>query len=475
MNHYVMDYETNINCFLAVFEHYKDENDVKVFTIGPLRNDLEKLLLFFDQNIIHDQWHISFNGLAFDAQITQFIIVNKRRLRVLSGEDAGRIIYKESQEIIRKSNNREFQRYTEKGLSIKQIDVFKLNHWDNPAKRSSLKWIQCSMRWDNVQDMPIHHTEEINTVEQLKQIASYCRNDVSSTKAIMNLCSKEIALRGELTNKYKVRLYSASETRIAKEILLYFLEQKTGTPKYELSKLQTHRSSIVVKDLILDYVTFTTDTFNDLLANFSSLNLDPLQLKGRFKASVNYRGVKTDFGLGGVHGAKRGIYEPEEHMTIVTSDIVSFYPNLIIENQWSPGHISKSAFCEQYKWFFVERIKIPKADSRNYVYKIILNVIYGLSNDKHSFLYDPELTMRVTVNGQLSLMMLYEMLIEGIPGSIPIMQNTDGVEIMILNKYKEKYFKMPNYFFFSNASVNSLLIYSSWLAYFFSNCSLHIF
>ena len=35
-SHWVMDYETNINCFLAVFEDHKDESSVEVFTMGPL-------------------------------------------------------------------------------------------------------------------------------------------------------------------------------------------------------------------------------------------------------------------------------------------------------------------------------------------------------------------------------------------------------------------------------------------------------
>jgi translation initiation factor 2 beta subunit (eIF-2beta)/eIF-5 len=50
--------------------------------------------------------------------------------------------------------------------------------------------------------------------------------------------------------------------------------------------------------------------------------------------------------------------------------------------------------------------------------------------------------MRITINGQLTLMMLYEMLSEGIPNSIPLMQNTDGLEMMIPVEYKEKYIQI---------------------------------
>lgn len=442
MNHYVMDYETLSNCFLGVFEHYKTD-EVQVFTIGKLWNDLDKLLDFFDENMEFNQWHISFNGLAFDAQITEYIIQNRNMLMQHDGETIAKVIYAKAQDCINRMNNGEFQEYYEKKLSIKQIDIFKLNHWDNPAKSSSLKWIQCSMRWHNVQDMPIDHTSSIDTVEQLQEIARYCRNDVSSTKRVMQLSSKEIRLRRDLTEEYGIRLFSASEPRISKELFLYFLEQKTGIPKYELKQLRTYRREIHVRDIILPYINFDgVPQFEDLLRKFQDLVINGSNTKGAFSYSVNYRGVKTDFGLGGVHGAKRGIYIPDDHMTIMSSDVTSFYPNLAIRNQWSPAHLPKETFCQLYEWFFDERKKIPKSDPRNYVYKIILNSTYGLSNDENSFLYDPELTMRITINGQLSLMMLYVNLAERVPGAIPIMQNTDGLEMMIPKKYKDVYLQV---------------------------------
>jgi hypothetical protein len=410
--------------------------------MGPLRNDIHKLLDFFKQNQKENEWHVSYNGLAFDAQITEHIIKNSKRFKTLDGESIGKEIYTVAQDVIGRMDRREFQKYSEKDLSIKQIDVFKLNHWDNPAKRSSLKWIQCSMDWNNVQDMPIDHTEEINTVPMLQEIAKYCKNDVASTKAIMNLCKKQIALRATLTQQYGINLYSASEPRISKELFMYFLCKKLNKTKWDIKDLRTFRNSIKVKNILLPYLKFDIPEFTDLLKKFEELEINPNMTKGGFKYSVNYRGVKTDFGLGGVHGAKRGIYEPEDHMTLMSSDVVSYYPNLAIRNGWAPEHLPAEEFCELYEWFFVERRKIPKSDPRNYIYKIILNSTYGLSNDKHSFLYDPEFTMRITINGQLSLMMLYANICENIPGAIPIMQNTDGVEVMIPKKHIDKYMEI---------------------------------
>ena len=127
---------------------------------------------------------------------------------------------------------------------------------------------------------------------------------------------------------------------------------------------------------------------------------------------------------------------------IMSSDVTSFYPNLVIRNKWAPGHFPHDEFCNQYEWFFEERKKIPKSNPMNYVYKIILNSTFGLSNDVNSFFYDPELCMRITVNGQLTLMMLYEMIMEEIPDCVALMQNTDGIETLIPREYEDKYMEL---------------------------------
>ena len=440
--HYVMDYETLSNCFGAVFQGVKT-NDYEVFVVHDLQNDIEELIAFLERNITLDEWHISFNGLGFDSQITEYILRSQDQLREMGGCEIANWLYGKAQNIISSQDEGKFLEFSQKDLQINQIDVFKLNHWDNPAKRSSLKWIQYTMDWPNIKDMPIHHASEITTFEQIEEIISYCKNDVSSTKQIMQLSKKHIELRKSLTDEYNINLFSASEPKISKELFAHFLSNKTGIKKYDLKQLRTKRDQIVVNDIILDSISFKTATFQRLLSKFREVIIDPNETKGGFKYSVQYRGVKTDFGLGGIHGARTGkVYESNEDMIIMTSDVTSFYPNLAIRNKWSPAHLPKEEFCEQYEWFFDERKKISKKDIRNYVYKIILNSTYGLSNDKNSFLYDPEFTMRITINGQLSLAMLYEMLTEGIPGAIPLMQNTDGLETLIPREYQDKYYEI---------------------------------
>jgi len=433
-----MDYETLSNCFIAVFQHYI-EDTTKVFVVHETQNDIEELIEFLQTNIKNNEWHISYNGLAFDAQITNMILKKKKELVTLTAAEIATLVYVKAQDCITRSNDGAFQEFSEKDIPIRQVDVFKLNHWDNAAKSSSLKWIQYSMDWDNIQEMPLHHSTVI-TAQQIPMIIDYCKNDVGSTKKIMELSKDQINLRANLTAEYGISLYSASEPRISKELFLLFLSKKTGISKYDLKQYRTQRNLINIKDILVPYLKFSTPVFQDLLDNFKMVTINAANTKGGFKYSMQYKGVKTDFGLGGVHGARKsGIYKAGDGMIIMSSDVTSFYPNLAIRNGWAPAHLPAQEFCDLYEWFFEERKKIPKKDPKNYVFKIILNSTFGLSIDENSFLYDPQFGMQITINGQLTLMMLYEMLAEGIPDCVPLMQNTDGIEMMIPEEYKDKY------------------------------------
>ena len=349
--HWVMDYETLSNCFIACFEAVNSEEQ-RIFVVHESQNDIQELLNFLDNTIDQDEWHVSFNGLGFDSQITEHILRNAGMLSFMDGEEIAEFIYSKAQDVINRQNRQEFLEFSPRDLQINQLDVFKLNHWDNNAKRSSLKWIQYTMDWANIIDMPIHHTETI-VAEQIPEIIRYCINDVKSTKQIMKLSREQIGLRKTLTDEYGINLFSASEPRISKELFLLFLSQKTGIKKWDLKQMRTHRARITVKNIILPYIEFKTATFQNLLKKFQEVVIYPGETKGGFKYSVQYKGVKTDYGLGGIHGARSTrVYESTEDMVILTSDVTSFYPNLAIRNKWAPAHLEQDDFCDLYEWFF---------------------------------------------------------------------------------------------------------------------------
>ena len=289
-DNWVMDWETLINCTALVVVHFKTD-EKKEFVIHELRNDFDELMKFLESNKKNHEWHISFNGLGFDSQITEYLLKEKRELKKLKPEEIAYKVYGKAEEIIDRQQGRMFAEFSEKYLSIPQMDVFKMNHWDNPAKMSSLKWIQYTMDWHNIQEMPIHHSTMIKTMDQINEILMYCENDVLSTKEIMKRAKPQINLRNQLSDEFGIQLHNASEPKIAKELFLHFLSNKMEMNKWDLKKVRTNRGLMNIKDLILPYVKFDHPEFQAVLREFQGKVLDAKDTKGGFKSRMFHKGV----------------------------------------------------------------------------------------------------------------------------------------------------------------------------------------
>lgn len=149
-------------------------------------------------------------------------------------------------------------------------------------------------------------------------------------------------------------------------------------------------------------------------------------------------GLRFDFGTGGIHASMTSVtIESDQDYQIIDADVASMYPNISISNNVYPEHLGLT-FCKVYKQLYDERKKHPKGSGANAAIKLALNGVYGKSNSEYSPLFDPAYTMKITINGQLSLCMLAEMLIE--IGCKLIQCNTDGVTALVPKDKIQSYY-----------------------------------
>jgi len=442
--HWVMDYETMANLFVGVFESYNSE-ETKVFTIhSSICNDIKPLIKFLQRNKSLKEKHISFNGISFDSQITEFILKNQTKLLKMDAHDIVDAIYAEAQETISRSNAREFSKYPEWKLSIEQIDVFKINHWDNVNRRTSLKWAQFAMDWPYLQDMPIHHAEKVHTEEEILMIAKYCINDVRSTKKILHLSKPLIAVRQQIKEKYGLECYNYSNTKIGSQLLLGLYCEATDQKKYDVKDLRTYRNGIKIKDILFDYISFKTPPFQQFLKKLEDKTI--YNTKSDFKYKLRFKGYEFHYGAGGIHQCiKPGKYLAEGDIIVKDLDVASLYPSIACMNNMSPAHLGDE-FFQVYKNDIVDvrlaEKKKPKANRDIAIiegFKEAANATYGNSNSEYSWLYDPKYTMQTTINGQLLLSMLVEDLLINIPESVLLQTNTDGATLQFNKQYLDKY------------------------------------
>lgn len=444
----VYDIETLKNCFIACFYDIATEKKKEFIFYGDdeYSDQPAKLHTFLKQLKKKDYHLIGFNNVGFDAQVLDYFYNEYGNFFLV--EQCINGIYNKAQEVI---NIPEEERYRtlkhENKLFNKQIDLFKQKHYDGKAKRgTSLKWIQFTMRFDNIEEMPIAHDKLIEKAD-IEKILSYCWNDVISTKNFFNEIKYETELRNTLSDEYGINLLNASEPRLAKEIFGKYLCEEMNIDMPQLKQLKTERGIINFKYILFDYIKFYTEDFNKVLNDFKEVSVDASPgSKSKFSYSFTYKNVPIDLGLGGVHGCnERNVYSSNDEWIIYDIDAKSFYPNLAIRNGLKPQHLGDS-FLKVYENLYDQRLLIDKKDPRNYIFKIILNSCYGLSKEINSYIYDPQFTYGITINGQLSILMLTEMLGEYIKELELIQLNTDGITVRFRRKYFDKVMKICEQF-----------------------------
>src|SRR5205823_3617569 len=104
-------------------------------------------------------------------------------------------------------------------------------------------------------------------------------------------------------------------------------------------------------------------------------------------------------------------YRATDTVSIVDRDVASYYPRIITTLGLYPQSMGP-AFLEAYNKIIDVRLhaKKNKIFSRDKGLKIVINGTSGKFSDYWSALYAPDLTIQVTVTGQLALLMLIEMM-----------------------------------------------------------------
>lgn len=443
----IYDLETPANLFTAGFKDYTTKQR-KNFVIHESRNDLVALMRFLRAIKQSEYTLVGYNCLQFDGQIIQYLINNYDTIKKWSGEHIAERIHEIAQKIINLPQEEKWlQLLPEWKLDIPHIDIFKQCHYDSQNKRTSLKWLQFTMRFPNIESMPIHHTARV-TGDEIPLVLGYMDNDVDSTAEFFHRIKFETDLRRTLSQQYSLNLMNASEPRMAREIFGKFLSEQMGVPYRDLKERRTYRNTINVKDIIFPYVKFRDPILREIHKFFYNLNFNPYNFEqnnyqlDKVTKNFKYHNINADVGLGGIHGCiNPGIYEDDCSINAIDKDIMikgkwviedidatSYYPNLGIKNDLFPEHLSMM-FCKVYDDIFQMRKKIDKKDPVNYIFKIILNSAYGLSKEANNYFHDPLYTFAITINGQLLLLKLAEMMKENVPGVMFYQFNTDGISI----------------------------------------------
>lgn len=432
--YHIYDIETYKNIFTLAWRTWKTK-EYKVLEISDRKNEIDEIIDTLYSWSSDGDSMVGFNNVMFDYPVLHYLINNAAHV---TAHD----LYERAQEIIRTPwKNRYSNVIWDRDCLVRQLDLYLINHFDNEARRTSLKNLEFNMQLSNVESLP--YSPHINlSNDQCDKLIEYNINDVIATYKFFLQCMPALRFRKELTDLYGIDFSNHNDTKIGKAIFIHSLEEHSPGSCYERisgkkTMRQTVRASVSGDDIVFPYIKFNNSEANKVLEKFKNLviSVEPGGMKDVFKnLKFDSFGVPLVYGKGGLHGSlEHTVIDPCGGFKIIDVDVASYYPNLAIANQLYPAHLNET-FCDIYEDLYHKRKEYQKGTPMNGALKLALNGVYGDSNNKYSPFFDFRYTMSITINGQLLLTMLIEFLIENVPGFKLIQANTDGLTFVVHEK-----------------------------------------
>ena len=291
----------------------------------------------------------------------------------------------------------------------------------------------------------------------------YNKNDVFIVCEMIRLYIDEIRLRYNLSKTYEIDVMNSSRSNVANVLFRKFYSDFSGLRPEQWTGKKTERTTMSFKRVIFDNVKFKTKPMQDFLESIRPTVLTSIG-KDAFQRDVKIGNLTYTMATGGLHSqdpprklkSKLNYIDlPDENNIWVGLsddsyifchiDVGSFYPSLMDKYEIAPEHMNRGCFVKLVGWLRNTRLRakhseedlidgIPK-DILAQALKIVINSIYGKLGDENSDICDRLAVLKVTINGQLFLLMLCEEL--ELNGIEVVSGNTDGIVVKLRKDKKE--------------------------------------
>ena len=248
---YVYDIEVFPNVFHCAVKN-TETGEYLFFEISSRRNDVEKLINFFwqikeDQRGIWssnyttakqfdtDKIFCGYNNIHYDNPVINFIIDHRDIVLQLPYDRICRKLFQFSNIIINSEEDLRWKKWKYM-MFFESMDL--LTMLFSTKLRVSLKAMQVTMRFHNVQEYDGDFNQYLPTTEIEKMIA-YNINDVDSTEELLNRCKKDIDLRLAIEDEYGVKVLSKDGVNIGMKIITQKYLEKTNQSWKQIENLRS--------------------------------------------------------------------------------------------------------------------------------------------------------------------------------------------------------------------------------------------
>ena len=416
----VYDIESFPNLFTCSILN-SENNKLITYEISEDKNDLGKIVALFQ---LKEFYFCGFNNKSYDDVLINYLIIRFDDLRYKPIFEITWLIKSMSDKIIKEpvANWVDYKH----AYLFNSFDLMTMSF--SAKNRVGLKELEVTMGFPNVMEYEGDFSK--NVPKELKdKVIEYNQNDVLATGELLNLKKNDIELRLKLNEKYKINVLSKDNVNMGMEILKKEYLEKTNKTWDDIKDLKTPCQLVSFKNIIFDFIQYTTPTLQKLLEKLKKVSIDPNNKD--FREVFEIGGVVHNISLGGLHSINNAeIIIPNEDELLLDYDVDSYYPSCLIVNNLYPKHLGIE-FVGIYKSIRDERVEAKKnknsflADA----FKYAINGLSGNLQSQYSWTYDPELVVKLRINCQLMILMLIEKF--NLLGAKIVQSNTDGILIKI--------------------------------------------
>ena len=416
----VYDIESFPNLFTCSILN-SENNKLITYEISEDKNDLGKIVALFQ---LKEFYFCGFNNKSYDDVLINYLIIRFDDLRYKPIFEITWLIKSMSDKIIKEpvANWVDYKH----AYLFNSFDLMTMSF--SAKNRVGLKELEVTMGFPNVMEYEGDFSK--NVPKELKdKVIEYNQNDVLATGELLNLKKNDIELRLKLNEKYKINVLSKDNVNMGMEILKKEYLEKTNKTWDDIKDLKTPCQLVPFKNIIFDFIQYTTPPLQKLLEKLKKVSIDPNNKD--FREVFEIGGVVHNISLGGLHSINNAeIIIPNEDELLLDYDVDSYYPSCLIVNNLYPKHLGIE-FVGIYKNIRDERVEAKK-DKNSFLadsFKYAINGLSGNLQSQYSWTYDPELVVKLRINCQLMILMLIEKF--DLLGAKIVQSNTDGILIKI--------------------------------------------
>lgn len=260
---YICDIETYGNVFLCAVTR-ADGKHSHVLEVSERKNEIERVFKFIDHIAETGSYLVTFNGIGFDYPVLHEIYT-KRDSLPKSGKAIAKKIFNIAQKQIDSFKGEQFgNTIKSEDCLVQQLDLYRIWHFNNKAKATSLKLLEFNMRMNDIQDLPYAIGQEL-TSDEIDHLIEYNKHDIKATLDFFNVSQSQIDFRIKLSEQYGKDWLNCDDTKIGAEYFMMRLEEAgVKLHKFENGRkvmCQTPRDRINIGECLFDYYDFKRPEF----------------------------------------------------------------------------------------------------------------------------------------------------------------------------------------------------------------------